>query len=165
MFTQIKNFLVLLMVITIAFPSACKTKYPPLRIGNSIGIKDMNYERLKAMKDAGIDCIEITTGGFISTKKPKTDAEITELLTRTKLAADSAGIEIWSIHMPFGKDIDISQTDEKIRKNSVALHMKVLEFCKIIQPKIILFHPSWYLGHNERNERIAQLKNWEPKWL
>ena len=44
MFTQIKNFLVLLMVITIAFPSACKTKYPPLRIGNSIGIKDMNYE-------------------------------------------------------------------------------------------------------------------------
>ena len=109
------------MVITIAFPSACKTKYPPLRIGNSIGIKDMNYERLKAMKDAGIDCIEITTGGFISTKKPKTDAEITELLTRTKLAADSAGIEIWSIHMPFGKDIDISQTDEKIRKNSVAL--------------------------------------------
>ena len=49
MFTQIKNFLVLLMVITIAFPSACKTKYPPLRIGNSIGIKDMNYERLKAM--------------------------------------------------------------------------------------------------------------------
>lgn len=35
--------------------------------------------------------------------------------------------------------------------------MKVLEFCKIIQPKIILFHPSWYLGHNERNERIAQL--------
>ena len=80
MFTQIKNFLVLLMVITIAFPSACKTKYPPLRIGNSIGIKDMNYERLKAMKDAGIDCIEITTGGFISTKKPKTDAEITELL-------------------------------------------------------------------------------------
>ena len=131
MFTQIKNFLVLLMVITIAFPSACKTKYPPLRIGNSIGIKDMNYERLKAMKDAGIDCIEITTGGFISTKKPKTDAEITELLTRTKLAADSAGIEIWSIHMPFGKDIDISQTDEKIRKNSVALHMKVLEFCKM----------------------------------
>ena len=92
MFTQIKNFLVLLMVITIAFPSACKTKYPPLRIGNSIGIKDMNYERLKAMKDAGIDCIEITTGGFISTKKPKTDAEITELLTRTKLAADSAGV-------------------------------------------------------------------------
>ena len=78
-------------------------------------------------------------------------------MTRTKLAADSAGIEIWSIHMPFGKDIDISQTDEKIRKNSVALHMKVLEFCKIIQPKIILFHPSWYLGHNERNERIAQL--------
>ena len=51
MFTQIKNFLVLLMVITIAFPSACKTKYPPLRIGNSIGIKDMNYERLKAMKE------------------------------------------------------------------------------------------------------------------
>jgi len=58
MFTQIKNFLVLLMVITIAFPSACKTKYPPLRIGNSIGIKDMNYERLKAMKDAGIDCMD-----------------------------------------------------------------------------------------------------------
>ena len=73
MFTQIKNFLVLLMVITIAFPSACETKYPPLRIGKSIGIKDMNYERLQAMKDAGIDCIEITTGGFISTKKPKTE--------------------------------------------------------------------------------------------
>lgn len=71
MFTQIKNFLVLLMVITIAFPSACKTKYPPLRIGKSIGIKDMNYERLKAMKDAGIDCIEITTGDSYPRRNPK----------------------------------------------------------------------------------------------
>jgi sugar phosphate isomerase/epimerase len=76
---------------------------------------------------------------------------------KAKKAADDAGIQVWSIHMPFGKKIDLSLTDEAERQQVVALHRKVLEFCRILQPQIILFHPSYYLGLNEREARKNQL--------
>ncbi|MDA6840497.1 hypothetical protein OSL57_27650, partial [Escherichia coli] len=43
-----------------------------------------------------------------------------------------AGIEIWSVHMPFGREIDLSQTDEAVRQRSVELHRRVLRFCKVL---------------------------------
>ena len=68
-----------------------------------------------------------------------------------------AGIEVWSVHMPYGREIDLSQTDEAVRRKSVELNRRVLRFCKILSPRIVLFHPSWYLGHGERDARIARL--------
>ena len=50
-----------------------------------------------------------------------------------------------------------AQSDETIRQSTVALQRRILRFCKILQPRVILFHPSWYLGLNERPKRIAQL--------
>src|SRR5690606_35280654 len=81
------------------------------------------------------------------------DAEIRQKITAAKRAADQAGIRIWSVHMPFGQTIDLSLTDPKQRKAVVKLHKQVLEYCRIFDPAVILFHPSWYLGLNEREAR------------
>ena len=149
MFTKIKCLFVLLAVLSLSLPASGKEKYPPLRVGCSIGFNAVDYNRLKTMKEAGIDCIEISLGAGIFTNKEKSDEEITARMKSARQAADSAGVEIWSIHMPFGKEIDLSQSDESIRQSTVALQRRILRFCKI--------HPSWYLGLNERPKRIAQL--------
>src|SRR5690606_19709273 len=52
---------------------------------------------------------------------------------------------------------DLSLRSEEERQRVVALHKKLLGFLEILQPKIILFHPSWYLGLNERVIRKEQL--------
>lgn len=156
MFTKIKCLFVLLIIWAISFPASSKTKYPPLRVGCSIGILNANYDELKAMKEAGIDCVEISLGTWLFSKE-KSDEEITARMESARQAADSADVEIWSIHMPFGKEIDLSQSDESIRQSTVALQRRILRFCKILRPRVILFHPSWYLGLDERPKRIAQL--------
>lgn len=158
MFTKIKCLFVLLAVLSLSLPASGKEKYPPLRVGCSIGFNAVDYNRLKTMKEDGIDCIEISLGAGIFTNKEKSDEEITARMKSARQAADSAGVEIWSIHMPFGKEIDLSQSDESIRQSTVALQQRILRFCKILRPRVILFHPSWYLGLNERPTRIAQLQ-------
>jgi sugar phosphate isomerase/epimerase len=131
----------------------------PLEIGYALGLNKVSTEQMKAAKAAGVDYVEISFGSLIDGNRnfKVSDEELTRLMQNAKKAADAAGIQVWSIHMPFGKRIDLSLTDEAERQQVVALHRKVLEFCKILQPEIILFHPSYYLGLNEREARKSQL--------
>lgn len=155
--SSIKCFLVLFTVFAFSISINGKEQYPPLQVGSSIDIREVNYNAFKSMKEAGIDCVEIALVPELFTNKAISDEEISARMKGIRQAADSAGIGIWSIHMPFGKEIDLSQSDETIRASSVALQLRILDFCQILRPHIILFHPSWYLGHNERPQRIAQL--------
>src|SRR5690625_2630407 len=80
-----------------------------------------------------------------------------------KEAADQAGINIWSIHMPFSEAMDLSKADENERKRVVEGHVKLLKFLKILEPEVILFHPSYYLdppGQREirKNQLIKSVK-------
>src|SRR5690606_23730767 len=110
----------------------------------------------------GIECIEI--GGFKDffdveqLRFIKSDAEARQQMQQVKKTLDETGIEVWSIHMPFSKQIDLSTADEQERKKVVAGHIRLLTYLKALQPKIILFHPSFYLDPpNQRALRKSQL--------
>jgi hexosaminidase len=130
-----------------------------LRLGYSIPIDKITPESMTYAKANGIDCIETFLGPYVDTARnfKFTDEEITAKLKAAKKAADDAGIQIWSVHMLFGKHIDISFPDEVERQKVMELHKKILSFCTILKPKLILFHPSWYLGLNERDVRKSQM--------
>lgn len=131
-----------------------------MRIGYSIGINNITPESMAYAKSVGVDCIETSLSALIN-KNERTftlsDEEVIEKVTQAKKAAKDAGIEIWSIHMPFGEHIDLSLANESERQEVVTFHEKVLEYTRILQPKIILFHPSFYLGLNEREVRKSQM--------
>ncbi len=59
--------------------------------------------------------------------------------------------------MPFGANLDLSLVNETNRRDVVAKQGRLVELLEILEPKIILFHPSYYLGLNERDLRKAQL--------
>ncbi|MCC8424583.1 sugar phosphate isomerase/epimerase [Mucilaginibacter sp. UR6-11] len=130
-----------------------------LRLGYSIPIDKITPETMAYARANGIDCIETFLGPYVDTARnfKFTDQEITAMVTAAKKAADDAGIQIWSVHMLFGKNIDISLPNEAERLKVMALHKKILGFCTILKPKLILFHPSWYLGLNERELRKSQM--------
>jgi len=130
-----------------------------LDIGYSISILNITPENMSCAKSAGIQYIETSFGGFIDENRnfKVSEEEIIEKIKKAKKAADDAGIKIWSVHMPFGKNIDLSLTDESERRQVLFLQKKIIQFCSILQPKIILFHPSFYLGINERENRKNQL--------
>lgn len=131
----------------------------PLRLGFSIGIDKITPGILQRARANGIDYIETSLNVYIDSARNLrlTDEEIINNVKAARKAADAAGIQIWSIHMPFGRQIDISLGDEAERQKVVALHKKVLGFCALLNPKIILFHPSFFLGLNERELRKRQM--------
>lgn len=132
----------------------------PLRIGYNLGVNRVNSETMEAAKAAGISSIEVGFGSYVDGATRafnNSHEEILQQVKEAKKAADQAGIEIWSIHMPFGKKIDLSLSDEEERRQVVALQKQVLEYCRILQPKIILFHPSWHVELGKREVCKEQL--------
>lgn len=137
-----------------------QTQAAPLAIGYGLGIGKFDVETLSYAKSVGVDYLEASgmstyVDGDLNFKM--SDDEIREHLKAAKAAADEAGIEIWSIHMPFGKNIDLSILEEDARKKVVGTQAKLVEFLEILEPEVILFHPSYYLGLGEREERKEQL--------
>jgi len=155
--TGVSKILVLLWGVIFSFSAQAQQKH---QIGFSIGANALNKKKLQQISDAGIDCIETGLTGYINKdsltfKLP--EAEMMKKMREIKQAANETGVEIWSIHMPYGKEIDISFIEEARRHKVVAFHQQVLKYVAILKPKIILFHPSYYLGLNEREMRIQQL--------
>jgi len=153
-------YLILLLVMIFSFTVSARQPKPPLKVGYSIQIASITPEKMNYAKSVGVDCIETTMNQLINSETLEfkySNEEIVQKLKKAKKAANDAGIEIWSIHMPFGKNIDLSFIDESERQKVVSLHKEVIEYCRILQPKIILFHPSFFLGLNERELRKEQL--------
>ena len=132
-----------------------------LRIGTTIsvfgGLEGLTYENLKEARSAGISDIEISLTGLVNGDHPIPNAELKEKFRRVKHDADSAGINIWSIHMPYGADCDPSHVDETIRSHSENAYRGYIDVVGVLEPEVILFHPSWRLGLNERKQRMSQL--------
>src|SRR6185437_4476987 len=135
------------------------TTFRRLKVGASIGIKQMTPELMKYAKSVGISCLNVSLNQFFDKEGHFNlkDEEITEIAKNAKKAADDAGLEISAFHMPFGEHIDLSAIDGAEHERVVALHKKVFELCRILNPKVVLFHPSWYLSLNRREEYISQM--------
>lgn len=111
------------------------------KLGTSLSLTTSNIERtMLILKKAGIDYVEV---GMHSSKDMEL-AEIITLVNNYKKAADAAGIAIWSIHIPFGWDYDISLPDPILRERSLQAILLTLKLAKGFGPyqKAIL-HPSF----------------------
>lgn len=153
--------LFILLAISIPDSQAGERKKPkPLAVGYSVGFNKITPEKMKDARSAGLEYIEVSGMNSLigADHKPVlSDEEAAEKFRQIKEATDQAGIKIWSVHMPYGKQIDLSLADESARSEAVELHRKILEWCEPLEPKIILFHPSWHLGLNERETRADKL--------
>ena len=131
----------------------------PLAVGYSVPIAKITAGNMKYAKSVGIEYIEVSFAAFIDSNRnfKKPEAEILSQVRQAKADATAAGIKVWSVHMPYGRHIDISLANEEDRLQVVALHKKVLGFCRELGLQVVLFYPSYYLGLNEREIRKSQM--------
>lgn len=145
-----------LLLVSVNSQSKLKQVPKPLKVGYSVGINGITPEKMQYAKSVGVTCIEVSLNAILE-KGKYSEEEIIRRVKAAKAITDEAGIEIWSIHMPFGNNIDLSKANESERRSVVEYHKSVLKYCQILKPEIILFHPSFYLGLNEREIRMNQM--------
>jgi len=154
----VKVFLFILLINSfVSKAEAARARYP---LGYSVDISKITAEKMQYVRSLGITHIELAGIGAMLDKNLDTlevSAKWTRHILEVKQALKKSGIQVWSVHMPFSQILDLSLTNESKRQRVVAAHRNILKELLPLDPKIILFHPSYYLGLNEREARAAQL--------
>lgn len=123
------------------------------------GLKGLNYPNLHKLRESGIEVIEISLTGIVNGPDSIPLADLPARFAAVREAADSAGIRIWSIHMPYsmpgGETADPSETDERLRLAHENRYRRLIKCVEPLGPSYILFHPSGsYLPEGERPARM-----------
>lgn len=156
-----KLFLVFITLFTMSLSMLFGGVKPSsMPIGYSVNIQAITKEKMLYAKSLGIRYIELSNIGSLLNKdlSLKYDQDYWKVkIGSLKAILDATGVKVWSIHMPFSQKIDLSQITESQREAVVQAHIQLIQVLSALKPQIILFHPSYYLGNNERELRISQL--------
>jgi sugar phosphate isomerase/epimerase len=109
------------------------------KMGTSSGLfNDFSQEEFNLFKKEGIDYIELSSGIFSNKTRSEKEALVSEL----KKKADESGIKVWSIHLPFGRTLDVSNQNEAEKNNMIKECSDLMVLCKPLMPQKYIIHPS-----------------------
>ena len=128
--------LLLTLACVVALATACSTEAP---LGKSLSRwNDFTVESASQERAKGLKYIEVTMNTVIG----KDTAGVKERAAAYKAKIDSAGIKIWSVHLPYSKHIDISLVDSAKRAKAVNYVRDMMRVAAIFQPQHFVLHPS-----------------------
>ena len=128
--------LLLTLACVVALATACSTEAP---LGKSLSRwNDFTVESASQDCAKGLKYIEVTMNTIIG----KDTAGVRERAAAYKAQIDSAGIKIWSVHLPYSKHIDISLVDSAKRAKAVNYVRDMMRVAAIFQPQHFVLHPS-----------------------
>lgn len=110
-----------------------------LKFGSSLCFcKKLDRDAFHTLKSVGIDAAELSFNFDYYMNKvqfPK---------TWEQHAADAAaeGLELWSIHLPFSRKLDISNTDKELRAITLYTNRTLIEAAGKAGIKVAVLHPS-----------------------
>jgi len=114
-------------------------KIGELKTGASLCFnRRLDLDDLKAAKAAGIECVELSFNydGYFNVFDLPNRAE------EYKAMAEEAGVELWSLHLPFSGLYDISQLDDEKRDETMRINKTLMEAASRAGVKVIVIHPS-----------------------
>ena len=146
-----KNQILSIIIALLAITNSC-TPTNPLDQW-AVGTSNRDANQIQAMADNGISCMEVGWPNTVRQGMEETEIWAKEM----KTAADKAGVEIWSIHIPYGGVYDISKADEAERQQAVAANAADMELgSRILKPKYFIIHASAEpISEEERAARFA----------
>lgn len=110
-------------------------------------------EAFRGYAAAGIDCVELSTNynnyfnAWEFVDRPEDYARI---------AADE-GVEIWSVHLPFSRKLDISNEDKELRAVTLYTDRAMIRASARAGAKVIVLHPSSEPIDDERRPERMRL--------
>ena len=93
----------------------------------------LTEENLPLYKSAGIEAVEIS---FPNVEALKASTAICDGLYK------NYGIELWSIHLPFSRKLDISIVDDEARNFIIETNLALIEEASKYGVKVAVLHPS-----------------------
>lgn len=123
-----------------------------LRFGTSLSfVRKLDRESLRAVHEAGIAAGELSFN-FNYYMNVACFAERAE--EYAQIAAEE-GVELWSIHLPFSRRLDISSTDKELRAVALYTNRTLIRAAGRIGIKVAVLHPSSEpITDEERPERL-----------
>ncbi len=127
------------------------------KVGTSFRLSRMtSADQFLELKQAGIEAVEF---GLNRLETPEAPNEFSQRSRQAREWAESAGVEIWSVHVPYGRNLDISETSEEERQQVVRRVSDLLDVYAPLKPKKLTIHASYEISKPipvvERQARIA----------
>ena len=104
-------------------------------------------------KNIGIECVEFSYRyiDYIETVR------FAEKAGHYAEMAAETGIGLWSVHLPFGNELDISTLNDYDRALTVSVHKKLIRAAGEAGMKTVVLHPSAEpINENKRAERLKR---------
>lgn len=135
------------------FPEKSDPAQWPIGVSLSLEAWKQGGIDLSRFSAAGIRCIELAwRGAAFDMFEPENERCCFELIVRAR----QLGIEVWTIHLPYGTAWDVSASDEAERGEAIALHARLLQLAGQWGVGRAVLHPSWEpVPAEERAARIA----------
>jgi len=140
------------LLMSILFWTGCS------RVDNSLGKSmgrwtDFGIESMIKNRQGGLEYIEVTMNNVIG----KDTTGVHKRAVALKQLIDSAGLKVWSVHMPYSRKIDISLIDSARRSDVVSYMADMMRVAGIFQPENLVLHPSSEpIAPDERADRLAK---------
>ncbi len=131
-------------------------KCKELKTGASLCFnRRIDFEELKALRDGGVECVEIS----FNYKDYYETLNFTEKYAEYAKNAADAGIELWSIHLPFSGLHDLSQLDDERREFTMKTHRELIDAAAKAGVKVAVVHPSAEpIPDDQREQRMINSK-------
>lgn len=127
------------------------------KVGRHLGIRFQPLEQLELenVRKAGFQCIELTIDRNAYAKT--TEQQRLEWYTALKKQADTLGLELRSLHVPFAGIWDVSVLNEEARINAVQNTIPFFELKELLGVHFYNIHPSAEpIKDEERSKRLEQ---------
>ena len=141
--------ILLTLACVVAFASACSTDAP---LGKSMSRwSDFGVESMAQECAKGLEYIEVTMNDVIG----KDTAGVKDRAAALKAKIDSAGVKIWSVHLPYSKHIDVSLVDSAKRAKAVNYVRDMMRVAGVFEAGRVVLHPSYdSVVPDDRADRI-----------
>lgn len=116
---------------------------------------DRESHLLAELKEAGFSCIELNLDNYQPIEETLKQ-ENYERYNQAVRTAKEVGLDIWSVHLPFGDPWDISSVDETLRMRSIEANEQVMDWAQGWGASCVVIHPSFEpINDEDRAERLA----------
>lgn len=90
-------------------------------------------------KQNGIEYVEVALNQCY---RNVSEDEVIPRINALKSMIDSAGVKVWSIHLPFSRTLDISVLDDETRNRNVDIISRMIKASSVFNPSKLVLHAS-----------------------
>lgn len=122
-------------------------------VSTSIFCGKLSVDHLRLLRQAGITQIELCC---VRKRFDYYDKEYSKIILET---ISELGLQVTSMHAPFGETLDISSLDSSVRRSAINDIEECILLAEQLGSKVLVIHPGHKVANpDEREERIEKSK-------